>query len=373
VSYDGVDEERRTSPLELLWDLVFVFAVTQVTSLLSRDLTWSGFGRSMLALALIWWAWSAFVWAANAEQADSAALRAVLLAGAVLTLVAGLAIPRAFGDRATLFASTYAGVRLMHLALYAHASRRGHASWDAITGFAATVLLGMVLLVIGSLLATGWQVALWSAAAIIDYAGPGVLTRKRLRGLQRVAVAHFAERYGTFVIICLGESIAAIGLGATGRVLDAKLVAVIALGLLITIGLWWIYFDRFAAAAAEWLRSNDDPVLAASDAYSYVHLALVAGVIVFAVGMRHAVADVGGELADGARLALCAGPALYLAGNFAFRLRLAREASYDKLLAAAALMAVFALGGGLQAWVAVACASAAVVVLCAGEAVLGRS
>lgn len=360
-------------PVELLWDLVFVFAITQVSTLLSRELSWTGFGHAVLVLALVWWAWSAFVWAANAEQPDSATLRAVLLAGAVLTFVAGLAIPRAFGDRATLFAAAYAGVRLMHLALYAHASRRGRASWDAIAGFAATVGVGMVLLVIGSLLAAGWQVALWTAAAIIDYAGPGVLTRKRLRGLQHVAVTHFAERYGTFIIICLGESIAAIGLGATGKALDAKLVAIIALGLLITIGLWWVYFDRFAAAAAERLRSSDDPVLAASDAYSYIHLLLVAGVIVFAVGMRHAVAAGEGTLGDGARLALCAGPALYLVGNFAFWLRLARDVSYSKLLAAAALIGVFALGGGLQAWVAVAFVSAVVVLLCAGEAVLMRS
>ena len=126
--------ERRTSPIELLWDLVFVFAITQVTTLLSHDLGWRGLGRSMLVLALVWWAWSAFVWAANAEQEEAPPLRLILLLAMVLIFIAGLAIPRAFGGEATLFAATYAGVRLLHLGLYADASRRGHAAWSAIAG-----------------------------------------------------------------------------------------------------------------------------------------------------------------------------------------------------------------------------------------------
>jgi low temperature requirement protein LtrA len=116
-------EERRTSPVELLWDLVFVFAVTQVTTLLSHDLSWTGFGHGMLVLGLVWWAWSAYVWAANAEQEESRVLRGVLLLGMVFIFIAGVALPHAFDDRATLFACTYACVRLLHLALYAHASR----------------------------------------------------------------------------------------------------------------------------------------------------------------------------------------------------------------------------------------------------------
>ena len=133
--------ERRTSPIELLWDLVFVFAITQVTTLLSRDLDWLGLGRSMLVLALVWWAWSAFVWAANAEEGEAPALRLILLVAMVLIFIAGLAIPRAFGGEATLLAATYVGVRALHLVLYADASRRGNASWSAIAGFADDPLI----------------------------------------------------------------------------------------------------------------------------------------------------------------------------------------------------------------------------------------
>jgi low temperature requirement protein LtrA len=360
-------DDRRTSPVELLWDLVFVFAVTQVTTLLAHDLSWAGFGRSMLVLALVWWAWSAFVWAANAVDAESLTLRAALLSGLVLIFITGLSIPDAFGAHATLFATTYAGVRFIHLVLYADASRRGRASWEAIAGFALTVVAGMGLLFVGSFLEGSSRVVLWTVAALIDYSGPAWLTRERLRGLQRVAVAHFAERYGLFVIICLGESIVAIGLAASGREIDAELILAVALGLLITVGLWWTYFDRFAARAQERLESHRDPVLAAADAYSYLHLALVAGIIVFAVGVRFAIEGVDESLGEGARLALCGGVALYLVGHAAFALRIAGLLSYGKLVAAAAVLAVFALGGGLPAWAVAAAVGVVLAALCTRE------
>jgi low temperature requirement protein LtrA len=213
---EPLEQERRTSPVELLWDLVFVFAITQVTTLLWRELTWKGFGRAMLVLALVWWAWSAFVWAANAQVADSPTLRAALLVSSIAIFIAGLSIPHAFGSEATLFAVSYAVVRFLHLGLYADASKRGNASWTAIAGFAVTVVIGMALLIAGSFASGAARTGLWVLAAAIDYAGPAWLTRERLRGLQQVAVAHFAERYSLFVIICLGESIVAIGVGAHG-------------------------------------------------------------------------------------------------------------------------------------------------------------
>jgi low temperature requirement protein LtrA len=361
------EHERRTSPVELLWDLVFVFAVTQVSTLLSRDLSWSGFGHGMLLLALVWWAWSAFVWAANAEQERSRVLRAVLLLGMVFIFVAGLALPSAFGSQATLFACSYAAVRLLHLGLYTHASRRGNASWSAISGFAVTVVAGMGLLIAGSFLEGGARVLLWTLAVAIDYAGPAWLTRERLRGLQQVAVAHFAERYGLFVIICLGESIVAIGLTADKRHIDMDLVAAVALGLIATTGLWWTYFDRFAGVAEERLRAHHDPVLAAADGYSYMHLLIVAGIIVFAVGMKDAIHVLSDPLSDGARVALCGGLAMYLVGNAAFRLRMAGEVGVAQLGGALALLCLFALGGGLSALGVTAAATVVLVALCAVE------
>jgi low temperature requirement protein LtrA len=359
--------ERRTTPVELLWDLVFVFAITQVTTLLSKDLSWAGFGRSMLVLALVWWAWSAFVWAANAQRADSPVLLAVLLAATACILIAGIALPHAFGGEATLFAGAYAAVRGLHLLLYADASRRGNASWSAIGGFGVTVVVGMALLLAGSFASEGLRLALWGLAAAIDYAGPGVLTRNRLRGLQRVAVAHFAERYGLFVIIALGESIVAVGLRTRTTQLDVRVIVAVTLCLLITVGLWWTYFDRFARMAEEQLRSAREPVLAASDAYSYLHLVIIAGIIVFAVGARLVVG--GRSLSDAGWLALCGGVALYVVGLVGAGWRLIGSFDGLKVLAAIVLLAIGLWAPGLAPWGAAAIVTGVLVAVCVADAV----
>jgi low temperature requirement protein LtrA len=362
--------ERRTTPVELLWDLVFVFAVTEVTTLFAHDTNWARLGEAMLVLALVWWAWSAFVWAANAEEEESRTLRACLLAGTALIFIVGLAVPHAFGRNSLLFAVAYALVRFLHLGVYADAARRGKAGRAAILGFAVTVVVGMVLLVVGAL-AHGWaRVALWSAAIAIDYAGPAWLTRERLRGLQQVAVAHFAERYGAFVIICIGESIVSVGVVVSEEPLTAGLVISATLPLLAAVGMWWTYFDRTADRAQERLRVHDDPVLAAADGYSYMHLIIVAGIILFAGGVKLVVHhSVSAPMPDDGRLAMCGGAAIYLIGLAAFRLRLLGEHSVGRLLVAVALLVLYAVGGGLPAWAIGAGIAALMAALCAGEVV----
>ncbi len=362
----STEPERHTSSVELFWDLVFVFAVTQVTTLLFHHLSWAGLGRGMLILALVWWAWSAFVWAANAQADDSPTLRVALLLASAFIFISGLALPKAFGSEAMVFAATYAAVRLLHLALYADASRRGRAAWSAIAGFAATVVLGMALLIAGAAVHGGARIGLWAAAVVIDYAGPAWLTRARLRGLQRVAVAHFAERYSLFVIICLGESIVAIGVGATTgahKPLTATLMTIVAFGLVATGAMWWTYFDRFAALAERELRFHPDPVLAAADAYSYLHLVIVAGIIIFAVGLRFLVHAPTAALSAAVRLALCGGVAVYILGQVAFGLRMFGKIGYAKLAVAGALIAVYAVGADLSAWALMAVIAGLLIVL----------
>lgn len=365
---DSLADERRTSPLELLWDLVFVFAVTQVTSLLSHHLSWSGFARAMLVLALVWWAWSAFVWAANAQAPTDLSFRVCLLLATVFIFIAGLALPQAFAAQGTLFAVTYAIVRVLHLILYADASRKGNASWSAIAGFAVTVAIGLVLLIGGSFANGTARDLLWLAAVAIDYAGPAWLTREQLRGLQRVAVAHFAERYGLFVIICLGESIIAIGVSARGEPITTPLVVAVSLGLLIAIAMWWTYFEGFAGIAEARLREHEDPVLAAADGYSYIHLVIVAGIIIFAVGVHFISLAPKHTLTDAARLTLCGGVALYLAGHLAFRLRMVGSFEHEKAITAVALLVLYLLGGGVVAWGLAAITAALLIGLCVVEA-----
>jgi len=366
--------ERRTTPVELLWDLVFVFAVTEVTTLFAHDTSWARLGEAMIVLALVWWAWSAFVWAANAQEEESRTLRVCLLAGTVLIFIVGLAVPNAFGRTSLLFAVAYALVRFLHLGVYVDASRRGHAGMAAILGFAVTVAIGMVLLVVGAL-THGWaRAVLWLLALAIDYAGPAWLTRERLRGLQQVAVSHFAERYGAFVIICIGESIVAVGVVIAERPLTPGLVIAAALPVVTAVGMWWTYFDRTADRAQERLRVHEDPVLAAADAYSYMHLIIVAGIIIFAGGVKLVVHNsVSAPMPDAGRLAMCGGVALYLIGLAAFRLRILGEHSYGRLAVALALVVLFAAGGGLPAWAIGAGIAALVGALCAGEALMAAS
>jgi low temperature requirement protein LtrA len=309
-------------------------------------------GRGLVVLALIWWAWSAFVWAANATDPRSTTFRAALVVALVSIFITGLAIPHAFGANATLFAVSYAIVRFIHLGLYVDASRKGNAAWSAIVGFAAATTAGMALLIAGSFFDGAPRTVLWLIAIAIDYAGPAWLTRERLAGLQAVAVAHFAERYALFIIICLGESIVAIGLGASGEELDFGLTAAVALSLLIVVGLWWTYFDRAAEDAEERLRRHDNPVLAAADAYSYIHLLLVAGIVYFAFGAKWAIAGIDSELDPVARAGLFGGVALYLLGHSAFRLRMTGRADMLEIGAAAVIGIEWLVLRNSDAWLA---------------------
>jgi low temperature requirement protein LtrA len=311
-----------------------VFAVTQVTTLLSRHLTWSGFGHGVLVLALVWWAWSAFVWAVNAQAQDARVIRVVLLLASAFIFVTGLAVPEAFGSGGRVFAVSYAIVRLLHLGLYADASRRGQAAWSAIAGFSVTVVIGMALLIAGAWFTSTARIVLWILAVLIDYAGPAWLTRERLRGIQRVAVAH---------------------------------------GLIATIGMWWTYFDRFAQRAEASLHGHRDPVLAAADSYSYIHLVIVAGIIIFAAGIRLLVRAPDSVPAAPARLALCAGIAAYLAGNVLFGMRLLGELRWPQAAAAAALVLLYALSDGISAWPLTAATAGLMIALCAVEARVGRA
>jgi low temperature requirement protein LtrA len=229
----------------------------------------------------------------------------------------------------------------------------------------------MVLLIAGAVFLDGLSRALvWTLAVAIDYAGPAWLTRERLRGLQRVSVAHFAERYGTFVIICLGESVVALGVGVgrAERPLTAALAFGATLALLVAVALWWTYFDRVAERAANRLREHDDPVLAAADGYSYIHLVIVAGIIIFDAGVKLVVNNpVHDPMPGPGRLAMCGGVALYLVGLAAFRLRMFGERSYWLLAIAAALLALYALGGSIPAWTIGAGIAALLGALCAAE------
>ena len=210
--------EKRVAPLELFFDLVFVFALTQVTKLMAEDPSWTGLGQGMLVLAALWWAWGAYAWLTNYIAAEEDLERLLMFAVMGAFLVAALAVPQAFGDDALLFAVAYAVARWLHIFIFAEANDDVDAA-DAIRRLARTALPAPALLIIAAFLDGTPQALLWVAALAIDFAGPFVFG---VRGF-RVSPGHFAERFALIVIIALGESIVAIGTGIHGE-LDAGIV-----------------------------------------------------------------------------------------------------------------------------------------------------
>jgi low temperature requirement protein LtrA len=332
------EPEQRVGPLELFFDLVFVFAITQVTTLMSEHPTWTGLGHGMLVLAALWWAWAAYAWLTNEVDTEAGEARLVIFVAMGAALVASLAVPHAFGGEAFTFACAYLVVRVMHILLYAHATDDVGVRHSALllgpTSGAACALLFAASGADGAL-----QSALWALALVIDYGGP------YLWGVDgwRVSPGHFAERHGLIVIIALGESIVAVGAGASGTALDTDVIAATVLGLLLVAALWWAYFDVVALVAERRLRDAPPGRVRnrqARDAYSYLHLPMVAGIILLALGVKKTLAHVDEPLHTVPAAALCGGVALYLLAHVAFRARNVHSFNPHRTLAAAVCLAL---------------------------------
>ena len=229
-----VEREHAVTPLELFFDLVFVFAITQVTGLVTHEPTWDSLGRALLVLAALWWAWGAYAWLTNTIDPNEGSARLVVLGSMGAMLIAALAVPGAFGDDGVLFGAAYLVVRVLHIVLYAE-SAPDVGVRQAAFRLARTAIPAPTLLVLAGFLDGSAQIVLWLAALAIDYAGPYVFG---IRGLT-VEAGHFAERFGLVVIIALGESIIAIGIGVGDAELDAGLVAAALLGIVLAAAIWW--------------------------------------------------------------------------------------------------------------------------------------
>jgi low temperature requirement protein LtrA len=345
---------KRVAPLELFFDLVFVFALTQVTLLMSDDPTWPGLGEGMLVLALLWWAWGAYAWLTNYIAADEGVERLLMFGAMGAFLLAALAVPDAFEGEALLFAIAYATARWLHIFIFAEANDDVNTG-QAIRTLARTALPAPLLLIAGALAGGSAQTAIWLVALAIDFAGPIVFG---VRGFQ-VSAGHFAERFGLVVIIALGESIVAIGAGLEGEV-DGGVVVAAALGLVAACALWWAYFDVIALAAERRFRESrgDHRAYIARDAYSYLHLPMIAGIVLLALGVKKTVADVDHALEVVPSVALFGGIALYYTGHIAFRLRIFGSLNRQRLIASCIALALIPVGTEVDAVVALGLAAA---------------
>jgi low temperature requirement protein LtrA len=232
-------ERGRVTPLELFFDLVVVFAITQVTTFLSHDPTWGGLLQGALLLGALWWAWSSYAWLTNTLDPEEGAVRLAVLAAVAAMLVVSLAVPGAFRSDGVIFGVAYLVVRGLHLVLFAIAGRGDRELFRAALRILPGSILAPVLLVFAGFVDGSAQLALWGAALAILYLGPLV---GHMRGF-RIAPEHFVERFGLIIMIALGESIVAIGIGAAGLPLDAGLIAAALLGITVAACLWWSYFD----------------------------------------------------------------------------------------------------------------------------------
>jgi low temperature requirement protein LtrA len=280
-------------------------------------------------------------------------------------LITALAVPKAFGDDALLFALAYAAARWLHIFLFAEANDDVDAG-EAIMRLARTALPAPLLLIVAAFLDGPAQAALWILALSMDFAGPFVFG---VRGF-RVSPGHFAERFSLIVIIALGESIVAIGTGLTGE-LDGGTIVAALLGLVIAFALWWAYFDVVALVAERHFRESrgEHRLRIARDSYSYLHLPMIAGIILVALGVKKTLAHVDEPLDTIPAVALFGGIALYYAGHLGFRLRNVRTLNRPRLVALLVCLALIPLGTEIDALVSVALAAAVTSAVIAYEAI----
>jgi low temperature requirement protein LtrA len=373
----SADEEQKSTTLELFFDLVFVFAITQLSHSLLGHLTVAGAAKTLFLLLVVWWAWTYTTWMTNFMDPDSIAVRVVLMATMLASLLMAIAIPAAFGARSGIFAVSYVVLQAGRNAFVVWASPSGSAIENTFRSILIWSIGSGALYITGGFLHGGTRIVLWLVALAIDFAGPA--TRYWVPGLRRVVSddweidsGHFSERFQLFIIIALGESIVITGATASNLEIDLPRATAIAVAFIGSAALWWLYFSYVAGVATRRLASADDRGRLARDAYTYLHLPIVAGIIVSAVGDEIIIAHPGRDLPAPELIALAAGPMLYLVGHLVFRLRMAGTVSRQRLEGVIALGACGALGTILPALAVGALITAVLVALVVTEAVMAR-
>jgi low temperature requirement protein LtrA len=338
--------EERTTPLELFFDLVFVYAITQVAHLVSAQPTPEGFARGAVVLATVWYAWICFAWLTNSVGVDDEVVRTGVLTAAGASFLVALAVPHALDSEVLLFVSAYFVVRLLHVVLYVYGTRDAPTVRRNVLGIAPTFVVAPAALFALPWLPEEWRLPYLLTALVVDVSSPYIAGVAELP----VKPAHFAERFALFVIITLGESIVSIGVGAGARPHGTVLVAVV-LAFLLTVLLWWAYFDVVSTAAERRLGRAEraERAILARDAYTYVHYVIVAGIVGFAVGCKQLVAHPTGHLSIADAAALCGGVALYLLGHAIFRVRMTRTIGVHHLVGAAAAAALIVVSPHVSA------------------------
>jgi low temperature requirement protein LtrA len=361
-------ESASVTPLELFFDLVFVLALTQCTALMAKEPTPAGIAKGLLVLGVLWWAWVGYAWLTSVVDPEEGIVRIAMFAAMAGLLVAALCVPEAFGESAIVFAVAYGVVRFAQVWLLGMAGAEDPAlRRSVVTGLLGSTSLGVVLLVAAAFADGPLQGGLWALALALDMAGPYLFGAEG----WKLVPSHFAERHGLIVIIALGESIVAIGVGAEIGV-DAGVVAAAVLGIAVAAAQWWLYFDVVALVAERKLSSapvGREQNEMARDSYSFLHLPMVAGIVLVALGMKKTLGDVDAPLKLVPAAALLGGTTAYLLAHVAFRWRNVHSLNRQRLAVAVALLALLPVAVALPALATVGLLAAVLVALIAYEAV----
>jgi low temperature requirement protein LtrA len=349
-------EGEQVSPLELFFDLVFVLALTQCTQLMSDHPTWEGLARGLVVLGLLWWSWVGYAWLTSVVDPEEDAVRLIIFAAMAGLLLAALAVPSAFGSLDIEFALAYGLVRAAHIGLFMLASRDEPGLRHSVVGLALSTALGVSILVAGSFLDGNAQLAVWALALALDMIGPYFINSEG----WRLVPAHFAERHGLIVIIALGESIVAIGVGVAGELSFGQAAAAV-VGVALAAAMWWMYFDVVALVAGRRLERAPAGRVQnemARDSYSYLHFPMIAGIVLVALGVKKTLAHVDDPLETVTAFALLGGLASYLLAHVAFRFRHIHTVNTRRALLAVILVALLPVATEIPALATVALVTA---------------
>jgi low temperature requirement protein LtrA len=312
---EGETDELRVSSVELFFDLVFVFTITQLTSVLVRHPSGEALAQVVLMLTAIWWMYGAFAWLTNAVPPTRTALRLPLLGGMLAFFAISLSIPTAFSENGVVFAVAYLVVIAVHTVLYMQS-----ASWT-VTGvwsFARMNIVAGALILAGAIIGGTWEYVLWGLAVAIFVVVPAMVPEDA----GWIRPSHFVERHGLVVMVALGESVVAVGIGASHIAISWQMLAVATLGLTLSTELWWVYFggdDAEAEAALRRMTPTRRQFFETNVAYYWAHLVMLLGIVCIAAGLERAIGHAFGSLSFARALELGGGTALYLAGHAFFR------------------------------------------------------
>ncbi len=349
---EATGERAVVTPLELFFDLVFVFAITQITDLMADDPTVEQVLRGVLMLGVMWWSWTGYAWLGNIARADEGIIRLAMFVAMGAMFVASITISEAFDDGPgglhgpTVFALCYLAVRLVHIFMFWIISREDREFRVQVLRFIPSMVVATTLLLVAAQTSGITQTLLWLAALVIDFTGAFLAGNS----WRLASASHFSERHGLIVLIALGESIVATGIGIAKVPVSLPIVAAVLLGLAVSGALWWAYFDvtvlltEQALAAATGVRQ----IRLARGGYSMLHLPMIIGVVLLSLGLKKAIGYVAGvdehTLADplsGVPMAaLFGGTALYLLAHVWFKRFMTGRLSVLRIVVAVLLVAL---------------------------------